>query len=172
MSLYVEWINLIKERADDTWLTHTQREVYEQVVSHWQTTDFVNLYGPPGAGKTFIAQVLAKMHGYAYAHDLQDAPESSANVVLDDAQYTRVLRLVRKELGLGRVILLTRSVIPEAMPKAELLLDDKDVRQFQATLSNHCGIVFTGTVPEGCDLAEIIRREVVKRGESHVYRGS
>jgi len=172
MSLYVEWINLIKERSDESWLTHSQREVYDQILSRWQSTDFVNLCGPPGAGKSFIARLLAKGHGYAYAHNLADAPPSSANVVLDDAQYTRILRLARKDLALGRVVLLTRAAIQEAMPRAELSLDDKDVREFLATLSNHCGILFTQTIPEGHDLGEIIRREVIKRGESNVYRGS
>ena len=172
MSLYVEWMNLIKERADDTWLTHSQRDVYDQILSRWQAADFVNLCGPPGAGKSFIARLLAKAHGYSYAHDLADAPPSSANVVLDDAQYTRILRLVRKDLQLGRVVLLTQAPILEAMPRAELSLDDKDVRECLATLSNHCGIVFTATIPEGHDLSEIMRREVIKRGESNVYRGS
>jgi len=56
------------------------------------------------------------------------------------------------------------------MPKVALELNDKDVRQFLATLSNHCGIVFTQTIPEGKDLAEIIRKEVIMRGETHVHK--
>lgn len=172
MSRYVEWINLIKERADDTWLTHSQREVYEQIVSRWQSAPFVNLHGPPGAGKTFIARVLAKQHGYAYTEDLGQAPQSAGQVILDDAQYTRSLRLIRKELELGRVVLVTRAPVSEAMPRAALSLDDKDVRQFQATLSNRCNIAFTQTLPDGRDLGEMIRREVIELGRSHAHRGS
>lgn len=172
MSLYVAWVNLIKEKADETWLTHSQREVYEQTLSRWQSSPFVNFHGPPGSGKTFMARLLAKRHGYAYTHDLEDVPEGSNQVILDDAQYTRMLRLIAKELGLGRVLLISRSAVSEAMPKVNLRLDEKDVRQFVATLSNHCNIVFTETIPEGQDLAEIIRREVIKRGESHVHQRS
>lgn len=170
MSLYVTWVNLIKEKADETWLTHSQREVYEQILGRWQSSPFINLYGPSGGGKTFVARLLAKKHGYAYTHELEDAPCGSAQVVLDDAQYTRMLRLIAKELGLGRVLLITRNAVSEAMPKLNLRLDEKDVRQFQATLASDCSIVFAETIPEGQDLAEIIRREVIKRGESHVHQ--
>ena len=57
MSLYVRWINLIKEKADETWLTDRQRKVYEAILTRWRSAPFVNLYGPPGAGKTFIARL-------------------------------------------------------------------------------------------------------------------
>lgn len=170
MSLYVTWINLIKEKADETWLTDSQREVYERILSRWRSTPFINLYGSPGSGKTFVARLLAKKHGYAYTHDLEEASRGAAQVILDNAQYTRMLRPLARKLGLGRVLLITRSAVPEAMPKVGLELSDRDVRQFQATLCNHCSIVFTQTIPEGQDLAEIIRKEVVARGETNVHQ--
>jgi len=170
MSLYVTWINLIKERADENWLTDSQREVYERILSSWKSQPFVNLHGPSGSGKTFIARLLAKKHGYSYTHDLEQSPHGAEHVTLDDAQYTRMLRPIARGLGLGRVLLITHSAVSEAMPKVALELNDKDVRQFLATLSNHCGIVFTQTIPEGKDLAEIIRKEVIMRGETHVHQ--
>jgi cytidylate kinase len=170
MSLYIAWINLIKEKADETWLTDSQREVYERILSRWKSSPFVNLYGPPGSGKTFVARLLAKKHGYTYTHELEQAPKDAAQVILDNAEYTRMMRPIARELGLGRVLLITRRAVPEAMPKANLELDDKDVRQFQAVLSNHCSIVFTQTIPQGHDLAEIIRKEVIARGETNVHQ--
>lgn len=168
MSVYVEWINRIKEKADEAWLTDSQSEVYESILSRWQAHPFVNLYGSSGSGRTFIARLLAKKHGYVYTHDIEEAPDDAAQVIVDDAQYTRKMRLVARGKGLGRVLLITSRPVREAMPKVELELDDKDVRQFQATLSNECGIVFTETIPQGVDLAEIIRKEVIERGEANV----
>jgi len=170
MSLYTTWINLIKERADENWLTDSQQPVYESILSQWKSVQFVNLHGPPGSGKTFVARLLAKKHGYAYMHDLEQAPLNAAQTILDNAQYTRMLRPLARSRGLGRVLLVTRTPVREAMPKVSLELNDRDVRQFQAMLSNHCGIVFTETIPQGLDLAEIIRKEVIlRRGEPHVH---
>lgn len=168
MSLYVQWTNCIKERADESWLTEQQQEVYDQLLTHWQNQAFVNLYGAPGSGKTFIAHLLVRKHSYVYAQDLQEAPEETPNVVMDDAEYTRMLRPLARSMNLGRVVLITRGRIAEAMPSVQLQLTEKDVRQFQAGLAKYCNITFTKTVPTGVDLSSIIREEVIRRGESDV----
>jgi energy-coupling factor transporter ATP-binding protein EcfA2 len=168
MSLYVMWVNLIKEKADERWLTDSQREVYEAILEHWQSQPFVNLCGPRGAGKTFLARLLAKHHGYAYVHELAQAPPNAPQVVLDDAEYDRALRPLARDLGLGRVLLITETPVRETMPKVELVLDTHDVYQFCANLSERCGIPLVHTLPEGLDLGEILRREVIARGEAHV----
>jgi energy-coupling factor transporter ATP-binding protein EcfA2 len=167
MSLYVRWTNLIKEQADETWLTDQQRTVYQKLLDNWQTQPFVNLHGPPGAGKTFLARLLARYHHYAYVQDLSQAPQGAAHVVLDDANYTRLLRPLARERQLGRVILITRQPIQEAMPKIGLILQERDVQQFCVNLHDRCGIVLIQTVAEGKDLADILRKELVARGELH-----
>lgn len=168
MSLYTTWINLIKEQADELWLTDGQRRIYDQLLAHWEQQAFVNLYGPQGSGKTFIARLLAKSRGYALVHDLGLAPVHAPQVVLDDAEYTRRLRPLAHDLGLGRVLLISQAPFREAMPKIELALNAHDVYQFCANLSERCGISLIRTVAEGLDLDEILRREVIARGESHV----
>jgi len=168
MSLYSVWMNLIKERADEGWLTDSQREVYQVILERWLTQPFVNLWGPRGAGKTFLARLLAKCRGYAYVHNLAEAPQNTPQVVLDDAEYSRALRPLARSLGLGRVLLITETPVREAMPKVELTLNAHDVHQFCANLSERCGISLIHTLPEGFDLGEILRREVIARGEAHV----
>ena len=170
MSLYVRWINLIKEKADETWLTDSQREVYEALLARWKSATFVNLCGPPGAGKTFTARLLAKRHGYIYTHDLEEAPQDAAQVIVDDANYTRMMRSTARGLGLGRVLLITQHPVREAMAKIELVLNARDVRQFQAILSERCGITFIETIPRSRDLAKILRQEVIARGGAHVHQ--
>lgn len=168
MSLYVAWVNLIKEKADESWLTDSQRLVYDSILERWLAQPFVNLHGLRGSGKSFIARMLAKRGGYTYVQDLALAPPHASTVVLDDAEYSRALRPQARDLGLGRVVLITESAIRESMPKVELVLTAHDVHQFCAALSEHCGIALTHTLPEGLDLGEILRRETIARGETHV----
>ena len=170
MSIYTTWINSIKEKADEIWLTDHQRKVYEDILSRWRAAPFVNLHGPAGSGKTFVARLLAKKHGYFYTFDLEEAPEGMSQVILDDAEYSRMLRPLARSRSLGRVLLITRTAVKEAMPQALLKLDAKDVRRFQRVLSDYCGIVLTETIPEGTDLTQILHTEVIKRGEAYVNR--
>jgi len=168
MSLYVRWLNLIKEHADETWLTDSQRGAYRDLLGRWQAAPFVNLYGPEGAGKSFLAGLLVKHHNYAYVLDLADAPDGALRVILDDAVYRRALRPLAREKGLGRVLLITRQPIREAMARCELTLNARDMDQFRATLSERLAIRFVRTTPEGSDLARALRQEIIARGEQHV----
>jgi len=170
MSLYIAWLNQIKERADETWLTESQRQVYDHLLSKWRSQLFVNLFGVSGVGKSFIARLLARYHDYVYTHQLGEVPPGSANVVVDDADYSRLLRPLARDLGVGRVLLVTRSEIRETMPKIELTLSQRDVQQFCTTLSDKCGISLLRTLPEGHDLGEILRKEAIARGASHVHQ--
>jgi len=164
MSLYVQWLNLIKERATSDWLTDGQRAVYDQILKQWLGVPFVNLCGPAGCGKSFLARVLVKEEGYVYTHDLQTAPQGTANVIVDDAEYTRLMRPTAQLLGLGRIILITRYPVRDPMPRAEIRLAERDVGQFLHNLYLHCGISFVASTPEGTDLSQIIRAEVIAKG--------
>jgi len=168
MSLYVQWLNLIKERSTAGWLTDAQRVVYDQIASQWQAAPFVNLCGPSGSGKSFIARLLAATHGYVYVDELQAAPPGCPNVIVDDAQYTRLMRPTAQLLKIGRVILVTRRPIADPMPRAQLALSERDVRQFLHNLYKHCNLSFTASDPQGTDLGQIIRVEIVARGGSDV----
>ncbi|OQA23060.1 MAG: hypothetical protein BWY63_00476 [Chloroflexi bacterium ADurb.Bin360] len=168
MSLYMQWVNCIKERAEVSWLTEHQQEVYARLLNQWHNQPFVNLYGSSGSGKTFIARLLVKTHHYVYTQDLQEAPPDSPNVVLDNAKYTRMLRPMARSMGLGRVLLITHQRITEAMPCIELELTERDVLQFQSVLAQHCNITFTRTIPTGVDFSNILREEVIRRGVNDV----
>ncbi len=164
MSLYTQWLNLIKERAEESWLTPHQTQVYVRLLEGLSSHPFVNVFGPPGSGKSFIARLLTKERDYAFTQDLDRAPDGAAQVVLDDAVYSRRMRPLARMKKLGRVILMTEEPIREAIARVELQLDESDVRQFRKNLSTHCGIDFLATQPTGTDLGDILRQEVIERG--------
>jgi len=168
MSLYVRWLNMIKEHADEAWLTDSQRSAYRDLLERWRAAPFVNLYGPQGSGKSFLAGLLVKHHGYAYVFDLADAPDGAPQVIVDDAVYHRALRPLAREKGLGRVLLVTRQPIREAMARRQLTLNARDMDQFRTTLSERLAIRFVKTTPKGTDLARALRQEIIARGEQHV----
>lgn len=168
MSLYVQWMNLIKERATVAWLTESQRVIYDQIVNQWGAARFVNLVGPVGSGKTFLAWILVKEQAYVYEHDLRAAPPNTQQVIVDDAEYTRLMRSTAQALSLGRVILITETPVKDPMPRAELRLTEHDVHQALHNLYANCSIQFTASDPKGTDLARIIRTEVIARGGLYV----
>ena len=168
MSLYTRWLNLIKERAEESWLTPHQSEVYARLLEGFSSHPFVNVHGASGAGKSFIARLLAKAQGYALAVELDQVPDGTTQIILDDATYSRSLRPVYRAKSLGRVILMTEQPIREAMARMELQLDESDVRQFRRNLSTCCGVDLIATQPAGTDLGEILRQEAIERGRCNV----
>jgi hypothetical protein len=165
MSLYVEWLNQIKLKADSSWLTASQAPVYDAILTNWTTQPFINLYGAHGSGKSFIARLLSSKNHYTYASNLEEVPQGSTNIVIDDASYSRAMRTIARERRLTRIILITISQINEAMPHIELKLTEKDVEQFVAGVSKNCQIYFDCSIPEGTDLNQIMIRELRNRGE-------
>jgi len=163
MSLYVQWINLIKEEADHTWLSDHQRAIYDRILNQWHVAPFVNIHGPPGCGKSFIARLLAKEHGYVYTTDLDDLTTHAEQVIVDGAHYTRMMRPKARELDITRVLLFSPRPAGDPMPSAELRLDVHDIQQIMHTLYERCGFEFN-VEPHGADVGEILRAEAVARG--------
>jgi ABC-type phosphate transport system ATPase subunit len=168
MSLYTEWLNAIKAQACEAWLTPTQRRAYETILHRFGSHPFVALVGARGCGKSFIARLLAREHGYALVNDLAEAPANSPQVVLDGEPYTRELREVRARLGLGRVVVLQRQRPSDPMPVIELVLDITDVHVVQVNLTR-AGIIRAFTrEPTTTDLFALLLQEALAQGDAHV----
>ena len=166
MSLYIKWNNLLKMRADVNWLTKSQLPVYNTILTQWLASPFINLFGPPGSGKSFIARLLCSKNNYYYTTELREVPEGTKNIIVDNASYSRSMRIVANERRLSRIILITQSPVNEAMPLCELKINDADVHQFEGVVGRYCHIFFTHSVPEGNDLNQILIRELKYRGEA------
>jgi len=164
MSLYVEWLNQIKLKADYEWLTKNQRKAFDDIVERWPAEVFLCLYGSPGCGKSFIARLLVKMHGYIYTNELKDLEPGPQLVVVDGEEYNRLMRPRAQMLGLKRVVILMRRPPRDPMPKIELALDEHDVRQFQRNIIKYGVLQSFKTDTDSKDLGEILRGEAIIRG--------
>ena len=170
MSLYVEWLNKIKTIATSDWLTDAQRKAYDQILSKWSSQPFICLCGSAGCGKTFTAHLLASENNYVYAHEISSVKNGSKNVLVDGEKYTRLMRDAAKLREIKRVIIISRKPPQDRMPKAEIILAEKDVRQFQHNLTKHGVIGSFLKDAESKDLNQIIRAECIVRGEENVHQ--
>jgi hypothetical protein len=168
MSLYVEWLNKIKTMSTYEWLTDAQRTAYDLILKKWESQPFVCLCGPAGCGKTFVARLLAREHGYVYSHAIDSAFEGSEQILVDGEEYSRIMRDIARLRRLKRVIVLMRRPPQDRMPQPKIELTARDVRQFQHNLTK-CGVLQAFTLDhEGTDLGEILRKEATARGEENV----
>ena len=172
MSLYVEWINQIKAKATHEWLTDGQRAAYDSIVGRWLSHRFVCLCGPAGSGKSFVARLLAREQGYTYVNDLRESPAGVERVVVDGAEYSRLMRPLASALGLKRVVVLARTPPRDPMPIAKIILAERDVGQFQRNLTRNGILQSFQAVAEGTDLGQILRAEAVQRSGIHVDQRS
>ncbi len=164
MSLYVEWLNQIKLKADYEWLTKSQRKAFNDIVERWPAEVFLCLYGPQGSGKSFIARLLVKMHGYIYTNDLKGLEPGPHLVVVDGEEYNRLMRPMAQLLGLKRIVVLMRRPPRDPMPRTEVALDEHDVKQFQHNLIRYGVLQAFKTEVDGTDLGQILRAEAIIRG--------
>ena len=165
MSIYVEWLNQIKLKADCEWLTDAQQKAFNDIVERWPAEVFVCLYGPSGCGKSFIARLLAKKHGFIYTSDLKEVKPGSQLVVVDGEEYTRLMRPTAQLLGLKRVVvLMRRPPSRDRMPRTKVALSEHDVKQFQHNLIKYGVLQSFKTGAEGTDLGQLLRAEAIKRG--------
>lgn len=168
MSFYVEWVNQIKARATTEWLTDAQREAHDSILNRWKAHRFVCLCGPPGSGKSFVARLLAKRSDYVYTHGLEQTQPGARQVIVDDAAYSRMMRVTAHRLGIRRVVIVMRRPPRDPMPKAEVKLTQRDVRQFRQNLHANGILPAFRTPMTGTDLGRILRREAVERGQPYV----
>jgi len=166
MSLYVEWLNQIKLKAGYEWLTKSQRKAFNDIVERWPAEVFLCLYGPQGCGKSFIARLLVKIHGYVYINELKALELGPQLVVVDGEEYNRLMRPRAQMLRFKRVVILMRRPPRDPMPKVEVALDEHDVKQFQHNLIKYGVLQSFKTEVDGTDLGQILHVEAITRGGS------
>jgi hypothetical protein len=129
MSQLLALQNRLKIQARADRLTNPQRRIYDAIVAAWRYPGRLNLYGAPGAGKTFLGWCLA------YEQDVQfiagpellagmDLPTLSQPLIVDNvAVDAYALRHLLATLDLAQIrtaLLISRSPNPDLLPGLEL----------------------------------------------------
>jgi hypothetical protein len=125
---------MIKTHHSTEWLTPSQARALLALKEVMRVPGTVNLCGPPGVGKTFLAWVLADTSDYAYFPHLNSfsrAPGvATPNVIIDNANPSRLShRTVLKALQfeeIRRAVVITRQLIRDYTYYVELFLTKAD----------------------------------------------
>jgi len=136
----VDWIRLhnkVKESASSELLSPSQRAAFSSLREAVRYANRLNLYGEPGAGKTFIGWVLARELGALYLPGPSAQIQDAEVIVVDDAPSTttqsRVLYGEVLEYA-NSVVLVTREPIDDHLVEIQLSLTGEDLTFVSDTL--------------------------------------
>ena len=142
MTQYANFINTLKSQCDKSWLTPSQRSIFDKLASGFTTQRVVNVYGAEGTGKTFLGWVLEKEGIGRYFLNVENLrqynPDSERMVaVIDnfpaDRKAHRDFRSKMLDMGVERSVVLTQFAIPDDIPKLLLEFREEDRNQFKHT---------------------------------------
>lgn len=140
MNRYVDILNRIRQHADLSWLTPSQRQAYQLLVERLKFLDELNLWGCHGAGKTFLAWMLSKHGVCAYVPCREElAPALLFRTVIFESSGWRrpeVRDNLRHCRGMGydKVILITTEAVQDQLSQVKLSLTTRDVEQVVTNL--------------------------------------
>jgi hypothetical protein len=100
VSCLLTLLNRLKAQANPEMLTDSQVAAYEAILDHWRFPRRVNLHGPPGSGRTFLAWVIGRSQGvplYASPTRLVSVEKPLSCLIVDNAPSTE--RAVRDLLA-------------------------------------------------------------------------
>lgn len=141
----VEVENQIKERADVSWLTPSQASVARDLELFLGGPHrVINLYGPHGAGKTFLAHVLCKAGRCDYLPSAQSLRRSELPLVIDNAPSDRssgrAVRNVMRLHSLSQLLLVTVEKVDDSIPAFQLSPTRSDIDFIRANLFRHLDV--------------------------------
>lgn len=106
MSCLLVLVNRLKAEANQAMLTDTQGSAYTAVMEYWRFPRRINLYGPPGSGRTFLAWVISKSEEtpyYVSIEELRSATHNVSKAIIDNVSATeREVRDLLAKLQLRR----------------------------------------------------------------------
>jgi len=145
MTQYANFINTLKSQCDKSWLTPSQRSIFDKLDSGFTTQRVVNVYGAEGTGKTFLGWILEKENMGKYFVNVEDLKQylisnhgpNGIVAVIDnfpaDRKAHRDFRSKMLDMGVERSVVLTQFAIPDDVPKLLLEFRDQDRQHFKHT---------------------------------------
>lgn len=115
--------NTLKQADFEACLTTVQQDALQAIQDHREAGEpYINLHGPPEAGKTFLCWALQDA-GWAYYQALPDRV-TETTVIYDhgspDKRATRRLRNKAELSGVACAVYVTRTAAEEVYPRVEL----------------------------------------------------
>jgi len=142
MSIFITNINKIKRNLNKSWLTDSQKRAFDEIVESLTIHKSVNLHGPSGVGKTFLAWIISKELDYLYFPNIDLAIKTgkkSAGVVIDNFPADRSsYRKALFDLSLKstyKIVFITRSPINDHIRYISLSLTDNDIHKVKDNLA-------------------------------------
>jgi len=135
MSLIFEVTNAIKERADLSWLTSSQRICFEAIMRELRYPSLINLYGDCGSGKTFLGWIIQQETSGYYLplpKSVKELQPLSDNIfIIDNCSWTRIqFREILKQLqflSITKAVIITRQKIQDDILAIKLELTSEDI---------------------------------------------
>lgn len=134
MSKFVRNLNLVKLHCSVEWLTPSQGQALDMLKEALRVPGTVNLCGPAGVGKTFLAWMLVEEMDYAYFPHVIRFTQAEAivapGVIVDNTDFSRqshrdVLKVLQFE-DVKRAVLITRELVHDYTHYVELSLTSED----------------------------------------------
>jgi len=156
MSNFVRTLNLIKTHRNMEWLTPSQRQALAALKNVLRTSGTVNLCGPAGVGKTFLAWMMVDELGYTYFPHLEYFARvervTTLRVIIDNGQSSRQShRDALKALQLQDVthaVLITRRLIRDYTRYVKLALLPQDIEKVQCNLASVGHLVHSAEISD------------------------
>ena len=127
MSTWFELLNQLKRRCSVEMLTPAQTAAFNELRRLMLMPDWLNLHGPHGSGKTFLAWALSRAMGVLYIpmpEDLDELPRGQHTVIVDNAPYSEaeVRRILSRCELIGAKTVLLVSCDPVQLPMLAVTL--------------------------------------------------
>lgn len=142
---YLELMNSIKDQYDETWLTPSQKEIYERVTTKFQAQKLINIFGDKGVGKTFLGWLITIFYEGHYTKDKSNLKSKVVNVIDDFGYKKQDLRALlpnTKILAIPKTILLSNKKINDDIISLELNFETLDRDKFKNNLWKYCKLNF------------------------------